>query len=169
MKRTVELSLEKAREWYQKGGELREITLQAYKEEELKSLTYEDICKELFKNQYFYISGAGKIFLGDIQSYILNSNNATSNRQLEKLLAINKLVNVAKYLNNGWEPNWINCNNTNYPLYGICYNTVLNKLSVFKYTFVSDSKVYFKTSELAQKAIEILGEDTIKLAIAENW
>lgn len=29
--------------------------------------------------------------------------------------------------------------------------------------------IYFKTRELAQRAIEILGEETIKLALSTDW
>ena len=35
MKKSIEISLDKAREWYKKGGELREIALTAFSEKEL--------------------------------------------------------------------------------------------------------------------------------------
>ena len=35
MKKTIEISLDKAREWYKRGGELREIALTAFSEKEL--------------------------------------------------------------------------------------------------------------------------------------
>lgn len=168
MKRTVELSLEKAREWYQKGGELKEVALQAYKEEELKTFTYEDVCKELFQGGYFYIDLRGRIHSidGICESDYTDENNAISKYQLEKLLAINKLVNVAKYLNDGWEPDW---NNTLEYKYFIYYDSSTCKFEVSDRRVVQFSIVYFKSSELAKKAIDILGYDCIKLAIAENW
>lgn len=45
--RNVTLTLEKAKEWYNKGGELREIALQAFSKEELKPLprNWEEFCK----------------------------------------------------------------------------------------------------------------------------
>ena len=48
-KRNVELTLEKAKEWYKKGGELREVALQAFTEKELKDTkprSWEEYCKQ---------------------------------------------------------------------------------------------------------------------------
>ena len=46
--RNITLTLSKAREWYQKGGELREVALQAFTEEELNPLprSWEEFCKQ---------------------------------------------------------------------------------------------------------------------------
>lgn len=46
--RNVTLTLDKAKEWYKKGGELREIALQAFSEKELISLpkSWEEFCKQ---------------------------------------------------------------------------------------------------------------------------
>jgi hypothetical protein len=46
--RTINLSLNKAKEWYKKGGELREIALQAFSEMELNPLprSWEEFCKQ---------------------------------------------------------------------------------------------------------------------------
>ncbi|MBO7211869.1 MAG: hypothetical protein J6V44_12800 [Methanobrevibacter sp.] len=45
--RNITLTLDKAKEWYQKGGELKEIALQAFTERELSPLpkSWEDYCK----------------------------------------------------------------------------------------------------------------------------
>lgn len=46
--RNITLTLEKAKEWYKKGGELKEVALQAYSEEELTKVelpkTWEEFC-----------------------------------------------------------------------------------------------------------------------------
>ena len=46
--RNITLTLDKAKEWYNKGGELREIALQAFTEKELNSLprSWEEFCKQ---------------------------------------------------------------------------------------------------------------------------
>lgn len=46
--RNVTLTLEKAKEWYKKGGELKEIALQAFSETELNPLprSWEEFCKQ---------------------------------------------------------------------------------------------------------------------------
>ena len=65
-----------------------------------KNITYEDICECLFKDKRsFYISG-----YGEVDSYIsicsaMNKNNATNKKQLERLLALNQLLNIAEYYN----------------------------------------------------------------------
>ena len=46
--RNITLTLDKAREWYNKGGELKEIALQAFSEKELNSLpkSWEEYCRK---------------------------------------------------------------------------------------------------------------------------
>lgn len=46
--RNVTLTLHKAKEWYKKGGELKEIALQAFTEKELNSLprSWEELCRK---------------------------------------------------------------------------------------------------------------------------
>lgn len=41
--RNVELTLEKAQKWYKKGGDLKEVALQAFTEEELKGVNFKCI------------------------------------------------------------------------------------------------------------------------------
>lgn len=63
-----------------------------------KELTYEDVVEELFSNSYYYVSGCCKIVTGPIESKY-DKNNATNKKQLEKLLALNQLLNIAEYYN----------------------------------------------------------------------
>lgn len=46
--RNITLTLDKAKEWYKKGGELKEIALQAFSEKELNPLprSWEEFCKQ---------------------------------------------------------------------------------------------------------------------------
>ena len=68
----------------------------------IKKLTYEDIAEKLFNNKHrVKIETAGIIFEENVCD-IINVNyptNCTSEKQAKKLFAINKLMNVAKYLN----------------------------------------------------------------------
>ena len=47
-KRNITLTLDKAKEWYNKGGELKEIALQAFTEKELNPLprSWDEFCKQ---------------------------------------------------------------------------------------------------------------------------
>lgn len=58
--RNVNVTLEKAKEWYKKGGDLKEVALQAFTEEELKGVdfkcitTMNDVLRVLDINDYEY-------------------------------------------------------------------------------------------------------------------
>lgn len=90
---------------------------------------------------------------------------ATSNTHMHKILAINSLILVAKYLNEGWVPNF---NNSKEPKYFMA-TTSGNTVYIEKIYGLNTSVVYFKTNELAQQAINILGEDTIRIALSPNY
>ncbi len=144
--------------------------------EKEKKITYEDVARSLFSKNYFFIGGRGNI---EGNSYILNNNatdltNCTSQKQAKKLLAINKFMNVAKYLNGDWQPDWNNYDEHKYYIYyvnhylGIRINDNSN-LRIDGNISDQNAFVYFKSVKLAQQAIEILGEDTIKLAFCTDY
>ena len=131
-----------------------------------KQLTYEDVCKKLFKNKKIFYTGSG----GDINivqpldvmvDWICNKNNATTEHQLECILAKNQLANVAKYLNDGWKPN-----DGDFVFCLTCRGDLENNLGIVMYYFENyGNQIIFKTQESARQAIEILGEETVKLAL----
>ncbi len=132
-----------------------------------KQLTYEDIAEKLFycSNKRYFISPDGDIYnwMGGFDIY--DPNNAISEKQLEKLLAINKLMNVAKYLNNDWKPDWSNEREIKYFIFINSHNALLIDDNIS----CNRGIVYFRKRELAQQAINILGEDTIRLALSTDW
>lgn len=126
-----------------------------------KQLTYVDVCKKLFKGKTYYTGANGEISSIDATQYATNPNNATTKHQLECLLAKNKLANVAKYLNDGWKPN-----KGDHVFYLTGYDDFENKVYVGGYYFgEGENLILFKTQKVAQQAIEILGEEIIKLAL----
>lgn len=136
-----------------------------------KELTYDDIAKELFAyKDCFFIDTSGKIhYISNLEVGYAQSNNCISKKQAEKLLAINKLMNVAKYLNNGWKPDWNNANEKKY------YITVSNTFSsnskiIINHNYTTNnSSVYFRTEKFTEEAIRILGEDTIRLIYSTDY
>jgi hypothetical protein len=130
--------------------------------------TVDNIYRELFyDNRCYYLDSCGGVQHWDKGYGSYNSfNNCTSEKQAKKLLAINQLMNVAKYLNGDWKPDWDN--DTAFK-YTIVYNADKGNLEIKTYTFICVNAIYFKTKELAQRAIEILGEETIKLALSTDW
>ena len=123
-----------------------------------KKITYEDICKNLFRDKlYWRLTDTGVPKISTSSDGIIS----TSKQQLEQLLALNKLMNVAKYLNGDWEPDFTD----NQHKFYISYNSDVKKLTVWFKQYMNDGCVYFKTEELALQAIEILGEEKIKKAL----
>ena len=90
---------------------------------------------------------------------------ATSNNHMKKIIAINSLILVAKYLNKNWVPEF---NSYRQAKYYIAISD--NKLSIDRcYCVNKGAGIFFRMEELAQQAIELLGEETIKLALSPNY
>ena len=130
--------------------------------------TYEDVARELFTTECYRTRESGKIIAywledNDTKKDELSVTNSTTREQLESILALNQLCNVAKYLNGNWLP-VINDSTMKYSLFmnntkDISINFVFNTMT---------SVVYFKTKELAKQAVDILGEDVIRQALTLN-
>ena len=132
-----------------------------------KELTYDDIAKELFLHKDIcFIGTTGNIIKTEMTSIgHLDPNNSVSEKQCERLLAINQLMNVAYYFNE------IVDKDVDYSK--ICryipfIEETTGRLKVFSDTtpFIKMGIVSFKTRKSAEKAIQILGEEKIKLAIS---
>lgn len=63
-----------------------------------KELTYEDIAEKLFDDTCFFINNNGNISFIKL-GIKTDKNNATNRNQLERLLALNQLLNIAEYYN----------------------------------------------------------------------
>lgn len=131
-----------------------------------KQLTYKDVCEKSFKNKKIFYTGSG----GDINivqpldvmvEWLCNKNNATTEHQLECILAKNQLANVAKYLNGEWQPT---TGDTAWYIISYGHNNIDIVNDYFQHSHCS-SRIIFKTKGFAQQAIEILGEEIVKLAL----
>ena len=126
-----------------------------------EKLTYEKVAEKIFQNEYhYYIDEDGNILTTSVDWHC--PNVATTANQLERVLAINKLMNIAYYLNDGWKPNW---DDDTQEKYFVFYNHKSKTIEI-EYNKICNSEVtYFKSKELAEQAIEILGEETLKIAL----
>lgn len=102
---------------------------------------YDEVCHRLSKTTNW-----DKIYLF----------NACDDEQVSKLRAINMLINTAKALNDGWQPDW---NNATEKKWAFRINN--NKFEIYSCGTISRSIVYFRTEELAKMAVDILGENII--------
>lgn len=128
-----------------------------------KKITYKDICRELFldKPSWRLADSGTPIRAACTSSAIIHHKTInTSAKQLAQLLALNKLMNVAKYLNGDWVPNWDDDYENKFYIY-----YALGKFNLVSKQRANYGCVYFKSEELAHQAIEILGEDEVKKAL----
>ena len=62
--------------------------------------TYKDVCVNLFAEKYrYYIDSFGVIYSTQLKAFISSPNMAPIKKQLERLLALNQLMNIAYYYN----------------------------------------------------------------------
>lgn len=130
-----------------------------------KKITYQDVKEKLFpesKVSYYLGKEGGIIQTFNIKYLSRELLLSTSQQQLQQIKALNKLMNVAKYLNGDWEPNWKNIEQYKY-MY--MYNYLTSKIEVQCNMYRAYLTVCFKSKELALQAIEILGEEEVKKAL----
>lgn len=126
----------------------------------LKELTYNEVAEKLFHDNGAYGVGIwGKIHKwNEIGCCYVDPNNSVSENQCKQLLALNKLFNVAYYLNEGWVPNWADSAESKY-----CITLYKEKIEVNERRSVHYAgSPHFKSEALAQRAIAILGEKSTK-------
>lgn len=113
-----------------------------------KDITYEDVCNKLFKYSYYFTNEHGEIdtYCGINRS---DPNNAINKEQLEKLLALNQLLNIAKYYNK---------NTPEFNLrYRICYDSTdscYKAITYASYQYVLGIVALFNDKEDAQAVID---------------
>lgn len=65
-----------------------------------KYITYKDVCNNIFAEKYgYYIGPSGNIWNTSLEEFTYDANNAPNKKQLERLLALNQLMNIAYYYN----------------------------------------------------------------------
>lgn len=120
--RNITLTLDKAKEWYKQGGELKEVAPQAFKEEELVNdelpKTWEEFCKKITKKEEpwynrleWYISDDCEISYvnrSDWRNREEDKNLLPSKEAAEAHLALMQLHQLRDYYRQGWVPDWSN-------------------------------------------------------------
>ena len=109
--RNITLTLDKAKEWYKKGGELKEIALQAFSEWELNTLprSWGDYCKNYpIKPEETYIDGYSKFIVNSVgdRNPVHDKNMCPSQKSAKAHLAMIQLEQLRDCWLNGWIPKW---------------------------------------------------------------
>lgn len=152
--RNIKLSLEKAREFYSKGGELKDLALSAFTEDEILihalPKTWEEFCKN-----YPYKCGVEHYI--DIKSNIVHCalanrrdtecdrNLLPSKKAAEQHLALMQLHQLRDCYRQGWIPDFNN-NEIKYHIYKKYKNGIIVDYITNHNKFLS-----FKTKELAEE------------------
>ena len=93
--RNITLTLDKAKEWYNKGGELKEIALQAFTEEELTKVelpkTWEEYIQQNFHREGYILTHLGSIAETEITGLRGGENLCPSKKSAEAHLAMIQL------------------------------------------------------------------------------
>lgn len=149
--RNITLTLKKAKEWYNKGGELREIALQAFNEQELNSLpkSWEEFCEEFpIKNGECWIGSQDTIYSATITQDRKYKNWISSKRSAEAHLALIQLEQLRGCWRQGWEPDWNNGNQTKY-----CISYYREK---FKISILCETRCFlsFPTMKMAEEFLK---------------
>lgn len=137
---------------------------EAPRKEEEKPITYDDVCKKLFfRNKVYWVGNIDfNSATADIEGY-KDHNNCTSMAQAKRMVAFNKLQNIAKYLNGDWEPNF----------YSIEKKWAIVKEGesfIPKYNqLTNDASVYFKSEQLTNEAIRLMGEESLNDLFSTDW
>lgn len=159
-KRTIKIDLITAREWYNQGGELKKVALQAFSEKELKALpsSWEEYCEinpylEKSKEIFPLVNGNINTFSHDTYLRKEFPGVIPSKERAEQFLILNKLLQIRDYYNNGWEPDWSNQEEEKFVILG-----ERNKLVL--YVFGSTMCLFsFKTKELRDEFFKNFKEE----------
>lgn len=80
-----------------------------------------------------------------LQAYTVEYGSiVVSSRNIDKLLAVSKLMDIAKYYNGDWKPDW---NNIDKYKYYIIYNGKCDTYEVDYNSIYTNSNIYFKNKE----------------------
>ena len=153
MERNITLTLDKAKEWYNKGGELKEIALQAFSEKELNPLprSWEEFCEKYpVKKGECILETRDRIDVVhcDTTGNRIYKNWIVSIKSAEAHLAMIQLEQLRNCWWNGWEPNWLEGNVTKYVI-----QKWRDRISI-ETTYVTHSFLSFPTYEMAKEFLE---------------
>lgn len=129
-----------------------------------KPITYGDVLKELYLGKTAYWVYEKSIEFGKQSSYNFeDAVNSTSVAQAKRMVAFNKLQNIAKYLNGDWKPDF-DGDHENWHI-GKETDTFLAMYT----KYVNKASVYFKSKDIALEAIRLMGEDSLNDLFSTDW
>ena len=83
--------------------------------------------------------------------------------QAKRMLAFNKLMNIAKYLNGDWKPDF----DGHHKNWNICKEG--DDYFALWTDFTENCSVYFKSEEAACEAVRLMGKDSLNDLFSTDW
>ena len=149
--RNIKISLDKARDWYNRGGEYKELALSAFTEKEIKENmlpnTWEEFCKMYpIKEREYYIESNSTIVVEGYGSRFndIDRNLLPSKQAAEQHLALMQLHQLRDCYRQGWLPDWKD------DIIKYCIVLESNRCVIYKNLTTCDF-LSFQTMELAEK------------------
>ena len=129
-----------------------------------KPITYDDISKKLFLNKriFFVLGKYTDSGTAHDENYD-DLDNCTSEAQAKRMAAFNKLMNIAKYLNGGWKPVF-DGSNQNWDISKNCDTFI-----AIHTRYLNKASVYFKSEDITNEAIRLMGEDSLNDLFSTDW
>ena len=149
--RNVKISLDKAREWYNRGGEYKEFALSAFTENEITTSvlpnSWEEFCKMYpVKDDECYISASSNIIrMSQGKRYTFYNCNILPSLQSAKAhLAYMQLHQLRDCYRQGWVPDWKD------DIIKYCIVLESNRCVIYK-NITTCNFLSFQSMELAEK------------------
>lgn len=153
-KRNIAISLERARDWYNRGGEYKELALSAFNEEEITESalpnTWKEFCemypiKEDKKEWYIDIDSTPRYTYKSLRYYENCKNVLPSLQAAQQHLAYMQLHQLRDCYRQGWKPDWSNSNQCKWSIM-FDTDTFIVQLGFFYNHFLS-----FQSENIAKK------------------
>lgn len=152
--RNIRISLDKAREWYNQGGELKELALSAFSEKEITESalpnTWQEFC-EMYpikedKKEYFIDENSNiKLLKKGIRHNTIHRNVLPSLQSLKAHIAQMQLHQLRDCYRQGWVPDWRDGEQEKYT---ILYNS---DNYIIDLAWRSQRFLSFQSKEIAEK------------------
>lgn len=162
--RNITLTLDKAKEWYKKGGELKEIALQAYLEKELTKIelpkSWEEFCKKYkIEKEESYINSESKIMSFNTTSKRIWDHICPSKQSAEAHLALIQLEQLRDCYRQGDIPDFTKS------ISKYCIAKINKRIDVVESSYTS----YFLSFTKKEVAEEYLTNFKPLIKIAEDY
>ena len=152
--RNIKIFLDKAKDWYNRGGEYKEFALSAFTEEEIKENmlpnTWEEFCEmhpveEDGEEWYIDVDSNTTYVYKGVRNPEFYKNVLPSKEAADAHLAYMQLHQLRDCYRQGWLPNWNDSYQTKWAIYRVKNEWKIEPI-VFSSRFLS-----FQSKEIAEK------------------